>query len=292
MVVMKMNDLLKWGAIGGGLYLIYINYLAPATTAAAATTSTGSTSPAPLTILSVQPSALAAGVTQSLSVSLVGAIAPVFAFNGSAVTASGTPSSDPTAAVLFTLAIPAPSAGAGVLTISDSGRTAQANVTVSPAVVASSPAAPSSTSAPSSSSGLSGGGGAVNSTFSSPDFGSQAWISRVAALMVGAAGNNSQNYDNWSYFYQHQAGGSPISASLMSGIIGANGNSSRGNMVPATTFLSGLVTSINSGLSGFGLSGLGAVRQVRLPISAMKVPGGVILRNGAGQRLLVRRGGS
>lgn len=283
----KMNDAIKWLLGGLGLYLVYTEFLAPAATSSSPTTgTTGTTSTAPLTIYSVQPAALTAGVTQSLSVSLAGAIAPVFSFNGSTVSASGNPVADPTVAVVFTLAIPAPSAGPGVLTISDSGRTATANVTVSGSVAP--PSTSTSTSAPgsSSSSGSGSSGGAVNSTFSSSDFGSQAWISRVAALMVAAAGNNSQNYDNWSYFYQHQAAGSPISASLMSGIISANGNTSRGNMIPATTFLNALVTSISSGLSGFG-----AVRQVRLPISAMKVSGGVILRNGAGARLFVRKGG-
>jgi len=107
---------------------------------------------------------------------------------------------------------------------------------------------------------------AVNNTFSSPDYGTQAWLTRVSTAMVGAAGNGNQNFDNWAYYYQNSVGGSPISPNLMNNII-AQGGGNRAALITAPMFLGYLVAAgTANGLSGVGeivytgagLAGLGS----------------------------------
>ncbi len=94
-----------------------------------------------------------------------------------------------------------------------------------------------------------------NSTFTSPDYGTLAWTQRVMALMNAAAGNSHPTLDDWSYYYQNQAGGSMISAALMQSVIDQLGGD-RARQVPADTFLAVLRQGKDSGISGV-LSGLG-----------------------------------
>jgi len=103
-----------------------------------------------------------------------------------------------------------------------------------------------------------GGGGStgvVDNTFTSSDFGTANWIARVSSAMATAAGGTgTQNFDNWSYYYQNSAGGSPISPNLMQNIINAGGGQ-RGMQITAPAFLGFLV----SAGSANGLSGLSEI---------------------------------
>lgn len=103
---------------------------------------------------------------------------------------------------------------------------------------------------------------AVNNTFGSSDYGSAAWISRVAGAMTNAAGlspagNAGTNADNWSYYYQNSASGSPISPALFQGVLDQASNTTgatwdRGNPMSAAQFLNWLVAAKATGLSGMG----------------------------------------
>jgi hypothetical protein len=110
--------------------------------------------------------------------------------------------------------------------------------------------------------------GVTNNTFTSSDYGSTAWQARVASAMaIAAGGNGTQNFDDWSWFYQNGGGvgGSPISATLMQQIINAGGGN-RAALITAPQFVGYLVQAYQPALSGMGdiiytgsvgLSGLG-----------------------------------
>ena len=92
----------------------------------------------------------------------------------------------------------------------------------------------------------------VDNTFTSSDYGTANWQARVASDMAVAAGVQTSNLDNWSFYYQNQANGSPISASLMQNIIDAAGGN-RGIMITAPAFIGFLVSAgAANGLSGLG----------------------------------------
>lgn len=94
---------------------------------------------------------------------------------------------------------------------------------------------------------------------------------QIASLaMRNAAGSNSQNFDQWSWYFQYSppvAGAPPgfgtngsISAGMMAAIIAAGGGN-RGALITADQFLGYYQTALHqAGLSGLGFAAAGVPR--------------------------------
>jgi hypothetical protein len=90
-----------------------------------------------------------------------------------------------------------------------------------------------------------------DSTFTSSDYGTNAWVARVGAAMAQAAGASTQRIGNWSWYYQNSAGGSEISPQLYGAIVDGSGGTDD-TVVQATDFLTLLTAARAKGVSGLG----------------------------------------
>lgn len=237
-----MKDLIKWGLIGVGGYLLYERFVAPA--GAAPTSPTGSAGGT-----TGNPSPAGSFSISDLITALKGPLAPV-----SPIVSRLRPETCPTGY---------------------SGSY--------PDCVAPPPPPPPPPATP-------------TVKLDSIDYGSQEWQTRVADALGAAAGGNGRTFDDWSFYYQNQIGGSPLSVALFGGMLDAAGVSRAADgstpLVTAEQFATYLVDAKSMGLSGIRTPLRIPVPAMSRRVKALPVPPVAVIHLGNGRTALLKMGGN
>jgi hypothetical protein len=96
---------------------------------------------------------------------------------------------------------------------------------------------------------------ALTVKFDSPDYGTDAWKTRVTSALIAASGGNARTVDQWSWYYQNSIGGSPVGPDLFNAMLidPALAITDRANQnMMAGDWVNSLVTQHANGLSGLG----------------------------------------
>ena len=233
-----MKDAIKYIAIAGGAYLVYVYVISPMMQSGTSTTTTTTTTPPTGSSLTdsfsaTQVTQFQTAFNQAIQAGKSGADAVAAGYTAAGV-ASGTPipSADQVCPTGYTGTFPS--------CVPQTVQTCPSGTTGT--YPQCTPVGSGNTTQP-------------DNTFTSSDAFSTAWQARVASALATAAGVNSQNADTWSWYYQTSIGGSPISPSFFQGVLNyaltAYGGD-RSALIPAATFVSGIAAANAQGLTGMG----------------------------------------